>query len=134
MLSDIDFKQVKGIALAIVPELSAEGGEAWNAYFINTGEYLLSTVLVNSRGYGEIAGEKKKTSHIRWYLGDMPPDSWIKFEEVMPELFKVSNEFWVSFYIDDQIYDKKYVFVQGSIDKDNFTHVPLIDKQGILII
>lgn len=118
--------------MAIVPE-QAEGYEAWNAYFINTGSVLKRTVIVNARGYGEIAGKQRKTSQIRWYLGDMPPYSWIKFEEIMPELFGVHNEFWVSYFIGDRIYDKKYVFVEGSISREHLTLVPLMEKPGILI-
>jgi hypothetical protein len=132
MLKDIDFSKVTHTAVAIVPE-EVDGQEAWNAYFINTGEELLQTVIVNSKGYGELEGKQRKTSNIRWYLGDMPPYSWIKFEEIIPELFHVNNEFWVSFFVDGQIYDKKYVFVQGAISRDNLTTVPLIEKPGVLI-
>jgi len=31
------------------------------------------------------------------------------------------------------MYDKKYVFVKGSIDKMNFTTIPYIEKMGVMI-
>jgi len=39
----------------------------------------------------------------------------------------------VSFTFDDYMYDKKYVFVKGSITKDNFTKIPMLDRKGVMI-
>jgi len=31
------------------------------------------------------------------------------------------------------MYDKKYVFVPESITEENFTHVPVLNKKGVMI-
>ena len=59
--------------------------------------------------------------------------SFAKVEAIMPELFAISNQYWVSFYIGAQIFDKKYVFVAESIQPKNYTEIPLIGKKGILL-
>ena len=61
MLKDIDFKKVEDTAMAIIPE--EDGDElVWNAYLINTGDSVIRSVLVNSKGYGEI---EEKTEEIK---------------------------------------------------------------------
>jgi hypothetical protein len=51
----------------------------------------------------------------------------------MPNLFGLNNEFWVSFYLDKQIYDKKYVFLPETIKEENFTLIPVLNKHGVMI-
>jgi hypothetical protein len=46
----------------------------------------------------------------------------------------VANEYWITFYIDGNIYDKKVVFVQGSIDETYFTTIPVLEKRGVMIL
>ena len=76
---------------------------------------------------------KKKTSTLRWFLGDVESDSFTKIEDISTDLVDFSNEFWVSFFIGNQIYDKKYVFVKGSICFENLTTLPYFFEKGILI-
>ena len=59
-------------------------------------------------------------------------NSYGLIEPIDPALFKLANEFWVSFYIGNQIYDKKYVFTPASFLEDNMINLPLINKNGIL--
>jgi hypothetical protein len=45
----------------------------------------------------------------------------------------LNNEYWVSFYIGKNIYDKKFIFLPESISEDNFTRVPFINRMGVII-
>jgi hypothetical protein len=45
----------------------------------------------------------------------------------------LTNEYWLSFYIDNTIYDKKYIFLPESIVDDNLSKVPLVNKPGVII-
>lgn len=45
----------------------------------------------------------------------------------------LSNQNWVRFYIDKVLYDKKYVFVPGSVEDANFITLPLIGSKGVMI-
>jgi hypothetical protein len=53
-------------------------------------------------------------------------------ETIDPAVFHLFNEFWVSYYIGDTIYDKKFIFVPGSITESNLSYIPQLDMKGIL--
>ena len=54
MKKDIPFRKVEDVAIAIVPEKNHSGGEAWYVYLINMNRGPLETVLVVSKGYGDV--------------------------------------------------------------------------------
>ena len=129
MKEDIDFPKVEGVSVAIIKEEE----DVWEAYLINQNNYPLEGVLVNSRGYGEIKGREKKTSSLRHFFDVVPAQSYIKVEPIQNELLALSNEYWVSFYNNKKMYDKKYIFLPETIIKSNTVDIPLIGKKGILI-
>jgi len=47
-------------------------------------------------------------------------------------LFHLNNEYWVSYFVGNQIYDKKFIFVPESIIEQNLIHVPILNMQGVL--
>jgi hypothetical protein len=132
MLKDIDFRKVEDTAMAIIRE-TAEGEKTWNAYLINTGQDIIKSILVSSKGYGEIDGQPVKTSELRQFIESMDPGAFIRVEEIRAELLPLNNEFWISFTKGDYLFDKKYVFLTETIRTDNFVQVPHIDKPGVLI-
>lgn len=133
MKKDINPPAVKDIAMAVVPELNELNETVYNVYFINLKDADLEGVLVSSRGYGEIKGEKVNTSELRHFLDVVPAKSYRKIEPIIEDVFVLSNQYWVSFYENKVMSDKKYVFVAGSIDPKNFTDVPLIGIPGVVI-
>lgn len=134
MMSDIDRPEVEDIAMAIVPELNDADQTDWQCYLINMKPREIEAVLVSSRGYGEKEDEKIKTSQLRHFLGEMAPNSFQKVELIPEDLLGLTNQYWVSFYMDGKMYDKKYLFVPESIQEENLTPVPVIGKKGVLII
>lgn len=133
MKKDIEHPEVEGIAVAVVKEKNDLGEENWYAYFLNLKNVEVHNVLVTSRGYGILDNEDIKTSTLRHYLEDVPPMSAMKIELIMENVFGLSNEYWVSFYIGKTIYDKKYIFLPESIIKENFTHIPIVETEGVMI-
>ena len=133
MLKDIPELVVEDIALAIVKEKNEEDEEEWNVYFLNLKNKPVEGVLVSSNGYGEINGEKRKTSTLRHFLDVVDAISYSKIEPIMENVFGLSNEYWVSFFLDGKMYDKKYVFLPESIRAENYTTIPLLKKKGIMI-
>ncbi len=119
--------------MAVVREPDEEGAEAWYVYLINQNEATLENVLVSSRGYGELEGEARKTSEMRHFLGKLEPRSWARIERIVEDVFPLSNQYWLSFYIGRELHDKKYIFLAGSIDEGNFTNLPLMNKRGVMI-
>lgn len=132
MLKDIDFNHSGQTAIAIVPENSGDE-TIWVAYFINYGPETLDTVMVNSYGYGEINQQPVKTATLRWMLGDIAPNEICKIEDMPAEISLLTNEFWVSYYINNKIFDKKYVFVLDSMNTQLLTDIPFLNQKGVLI-
>lgn len=132
MIKDIHQPEVTDIAIAIVQE-EAEEGLGWFVYLLNLKLVLIEGVLVSSKGYGEVNGESVKTSVLRHFLDEIGPNSFRKIEPIMEDVFVLSNEFWVSFYIDKVMYDKKFIFLPETIHHDYFTNIPLLNKRGVMI-
>jgi hypothetical protein len=134
MLKDIHRPEVENIALAVVPENDVDTGEKnWNVYLINLYDEDISGVLVSSKGYGELNGDEVKTSVLRHLFDRIGALDYVKVEPILPELFGLNNEYWVSFYIGSTIYDKKYVFLPESIREDHFMLIPFIGKPGVML-
>lgn len=133
MLKDIRFEKVEDIAVAVVPEKGDAGEEAWNVYILNLKDNPIDTLLITSRGYGNMKGEQVRTSTLRQFFGELLARAFVKIEPIDRKLFDLCNEFWVSFRYNGLMYDKKYVFVPGSILPENFITVPLLGKRGVMI-
>lgn len=133
MLSDIHRPEVTDIAIAIVKEPMDDGTEGWNVYLLNLKDEPIEVVLVSSKGYGELEGEPVRTSVLRHLLDTMPPQSYAKVEPIMEDVFSLSNEYFVSFYINGVIYEKKFIFLPETINEEYYTMIPLLDKKGVMI-
>lgn len=137
MLRDIQRDDVEDIGIAIVPKLISEEGESeklWEVYLINLKQEALENVIVASKGYGVHNGEDVKTSTLRHFIGDMEPISYSLIEPIQETVFGLNNEYWLSYYIGREIFDKKYVFLPESIQEDFFTQIPLLNRKGVLIL
>lgn len=131
MKKDIDFQTVTGVKLAIAKEI-VDGKEEWAVYIINLNLIELNTVMITSKGYGVIDGEKRKTSTLRHMIKELGSESVAKVEPIDPAVFVMNNEFWVSYYILDQIFDKKFIFTEGSMNPSNVRMISELGLEGIL--
>lgn len=131
MKKDIPNHKVQDLAIAVVPPI--EDGDLWDVYIMNLKEEPINNVLINSKGYGELEGEKIETTTLRHFFEQIGPLQIEKIEPIQTRLFDIANEYWVSFQYDGYMYDKKYVFVKGSISKINFTVIPFLNKKGVMI-
>ncbi|WP_304517648.1 hypothetical protein [Cecembia rubra] len=131
MKKDIDFHPVTGIKLAIAKE-EVNGIEEWAVYIINLNLIELNTVMITSKGYGTIEGEEKKTSVLRHMIKELGAESIAKIEPIDPELFVLNNEYWISYYILDQIFDKKFVFKANTVNEKNIQYIPELGLEGII--
>jgi hypothetical protein len=106
---DIVIPKVEGIGLAIAKELD-EGEEIYKAYFINFNNFPVENILISSKGYGMKDEKHIKTTTFRHYFTKVEAQSFQLIELITEEVFGINNEFFVTYYIDKLIYDKKYVF------------------------
>jgi hypothetical protein len=135
MKKDITILKVEDLAVAILPRSEEEEDHDyfWDAWLINLKNEPIASVLVNSTGYGILEGEERKTSTLRYFWDQVEPQSAIKIEPIQKDLLCLANEYWISFSYQDYLFDKKYVFVAGSLDEINFTEIPLLNRKGVMI-
>lgn len=130
MKKDIEIPEVKGVYIAAVREFNEEfRAHEWNAYIINEREESLETVLIVTRGF---EGEKQ-TSTMRHRLEKLPPKSFAKVEFLQDEVLALNNEFWVTFFADGKMYEKKFLFRKNSINTNAMQELPVMPKKGVLV-
>ena len=131
MIKDIIFPEVEDIAVAVVQEI--EGLDEYSVYLVNLKFADIKNVLVTSTGYGVINEEHKKTSTLRHFFEKIKQHDYIQIEPIQKEVFGLSNEYWVSFSLNDQLFDKQFIFLPETIVESNFVNIPLLGKKGVLI-
>ena len=121
--------KVENVAVAIVQEEGEDKQFIYNTYLINLRpDEIMEGIIITSKGYGENVntGEKIKTSMLRHCLEILLPNEAARIEPIMEEVFGLTNEYWVSFWINDQMYDKKFIFLPETIQEKNMKLIPLL--------
>ncbi len=132
MKKDIEIPEVKNVTLAVAREKNLLNLDEWKVYLINNNDIPIENTLVVSRGYGEKDGEEQRTSTLRHFLETVPAKSHTLIEPIDSKVFHLNNEYWVSYYIGSQIYDKRFVFVPETICEENLTFIQILEKEGVL--
>ncbi|MEP0365453.1 MAG: hypothetical protein ABJN36_08230 [Cyclobacteriaceae bacterium] len=127
MKKDIKIPKIEDVLVAV-----AKDGDSWKVYLLNRNASKLETVMVTSKGYGEKQGEEQKTSVLRHMIPHLESGEYALIESIDPQVFHLNNEYWVSFFIGGQLYDKKYIFVPDSIVKENLSFIPELEMEGVL--
>jgi hypothetical protein len=133
MIKDLPENNVTDIAVAVALEGENAESKIWHVYLINLKKEPIENVLITSKGYGEKDGEKVKTSTLRHMFPIVPNGSYKQIEMIDEQTFGLNNEYWVSYYIGTQIYDKKFIFLPESIIDSNFIKLPVVNKPGVMI-
>jgi len=123
--------KVEGIEIAVL--LEDEGAE-YSVFLRNGKEDIIEGIIITSVGYGEdpSTGEKIRTSTLRHSLEVMLPKEIAKIELIVPEVFGLYNEYWVSFFRGNKMYDKRYIFLPETIQEKNYSTIPIMNVKGIL--
>jgi hypothetical protein len=135
MKKDIPFHPVQGVQVAVVRSINAENAPEWNVVVINRNTQPITSVFVTSKGYGNTesglnAGQK--TSTLRHFFPEIQSGQHQVVEAIMPDVFHLNNEFWISYFVGNQIYDKKFIFVPDSIVEDNLVAINPFGMEGVL--
>ena len=134
MKKDITIPEVENVFLAAVQEWNDDFMEkVWYAYLVNDSDFNLDSVMVVSKAFGTIDGEMKKTSVLRHAFVEVPSVSVVKIEMVEKSLLVLNNEFMVTFFIGNTLYDKKFIFKSNLINENNTEEVPILFVEGIMV-
>ena len=134
MKKDIIIPEVENVFLAAVQEWSDDFMEkVWYVYLVNDSDFQLDSVMVVSKAFGTIDGEMKKTSLLRHAFVEVPAVTFVKVEMVEKSVLVLNNEFMVTFFIGNTLYDKKFTFKANSITPDYVEEVPLLFVDGVIV-
>lgn len=135
MRKDISIPEVENVFMAAVQEWNDDFmDKVWYVYLINDSDFPLESVMVVSKAFGTIEGEMRKTSLLRHAFPEVPAISAAKIEMIENSVLALNNEFMVTFFIGNTLYDKKYTFKAGSINADaELEEVPLLFEPGIMV-
>ena len=130
MKKDIKIPKVEGVYLAIVNEYNAiYKTQDWNAYIINDKDVDLDVVLIVTSGYSE----QKMTSTFRKKLDVLPKKSYAKIELMQEALFALNNQFKVTFFEGNTMFEKTYLFRKNTVNLNALQQIPLMEVKGVLV-
>lgn len=128
MKKDIEIPIAKDVYVAIVHVWNKEFlSKDWNAYIINNRKTPIEMALVVSKGYD---GDKK-TSTMRYAFKVISAKGFEKIEMIQDELLGLTNEFYVTYYADSKLYEKRFVFEKNTVNKQNLSTIPLLEMEGV---
>jgi len=134
MKKDIEIPKVENVFLAAVQEWSDDFMEKiWNAYLINDSDFEIKSVMVVSKAFGTIDGEMKKTSLLRHAFPEVPAVSVVKIEMIEKSVLQLNNEFMVTYFIGEKLFDKKFIFKANFDQQKIVEEVPILFVDGIIV-
>ena len=129
MKKDLQIPLVSGVEIAIVYEYNElYKTNDWNVYVVNNNNVDIEMIVIVSQGFSET----KKSSLLRKKLDTLPANTFAKVEFIQPELFVLNNRFQVSFFENNQLKDKTFLFGKNTIKEGSLRMIPEIKKRGIL--
>lgn len=132
MIKDIPMPEVQHVTLAVTLEKNDLLQDQWKVYLVNNNDVAIENTLVASTGYGQKNGAEQKTSTLRHYLETVAPRSAALVEPIDASVLHLNNEYWVSYYIGRDLYDKRFIFLPDTICAENLMYIPSLDQMGVL--
>lgn len=134
MKKDIEIPKSENVYVAAVKEWNEDFQEnSWYAYLVNNNEQPLEMAIVVSKAYGTIDGEMRRTGQFRHAFKEVAAQSSVKIELLENNVLQLNNEFTVTYFLDNKLYDKKFVFTQNSINDKALSDVPTMKDRGVLV-
>jgi hypothetical protein len=127
--------KVEKVGVAVIEELTETQEKMYNVYLINFRDDIMEGIIITSTGYGENAntGERVRTSTLRHSLEVLLPGEIARIEPIMEEVFGLANEYWVSFWVNEVMYDKKFVFLPETIAPNKMKLIDQVGLKGVMI-
>ena len=134
MKADITIPEVENVFLAAIHEWSDDFMEKiWNVYLVNDSDFTIESVMVVSQASGTIDGEMKKSSLLRHAFVEIPAVSTVKVEMIEKSVLQLNNDFMVTYFIGNKLYDKKFIFKKHFDTKMEIEEVPILFVDGVVV-
>jgi len=128
MKKDIPTPEVKNVTVVIKPE---DEGEHWTVHLVNSNNFPIHNILIASEGYGKKEPNRQETSTLRQFFEILEAQSSLQIELIDPKVFHLFNEYGVTYYFENEIYFKKFVFVPDSILDENLIFNSILDSKVV---
>jgi len=133
MKKDIIIPKVENVHIVAIQEWSDDFQEnCWYAYLLNATNETLEMAMIVSRAYGLIKGENRNTMSLRHAFAKVEPQTAVKIEFLENNVLQLNNEFLLSYFIGNQMFDKKFIFKVNSINEKAQSDLPVIAKRGVM--
>lgn len=130
MKKDIEIPKVENVYLAVVHDYNKIfKTNDWNVYLINDKDIALEMVLIISKGFDE----KNKTAKMRHKVEILPKKSAIKIEFMQDEVLVLNNEFKITFFAENQLFEKIFLFKKNSIKTSALRMINILNKRGVIL-
>ena len=134
MKKDILIPEVKNVYVAAVLMTNDTGDQQWWIHLINDSTSPIENVMIQSRGYSDLDTKSGvKTATLRKVINLLPAKSAAKLEPIMPEVFHLFNEYWVTFFEENTLKDHKFIFGPYTIEAAIKEDLPVLKDKGILV-
>ena len=113
MKADIENLIGEHIKLFIVKteQMDDQGQTIWEAIIYNHSDQKLENILINTKGSGSIGEREVITATMRYFKDELPSETSFKVESITNEVLSINNEFWISYSLDDKLYEKRIQFI-----------------------
>ncbi len=128
MRKDIVIPEIKNVTVVVKPP---EQRGHWHVHLVNTNNFPIENVLVATKGYSKKSADREETSVLRHFFEQLGPGRSLQIELIDPQVFHLFNEYAVTYYVDKEIYYKKFIFVPGSITIDNLIFNPVLQANVV---
>ena len=130
MKKDIKIPVVENVYLAVIHDYNKTfKSDDWNVYLINDKDVALEMVLIISKGYDE----NRETAQMRHKVENLPAKSAVKIEFMINEVLVLNNEFKITFFANNKLFDKTFLIKKNSIKKSALRMVKALGKRGVVI-
>ena len=106
----------------------------WYAYLLNATNEPLEMAMIVSRAYGLIDGEERNTMSLRHAFAKVETQTAIRIEFLENKVLELNNEFLLSYFLGNKMFDKKFIFNANSINVNAQIDLPVVNKLGIMVV
>ena len=70
---------------------------------------------------------------MRHTISKLPAKSYAKIEYLQEKVLALNNEFKITFFKDNQMFDKSYLFRKNTINEKALQKLPIMQLKGVLV-
>lgn len=134
MKKDIEIPKSTNVFIAAIQQWNEDFQEnSWYAYLINNNPEPLEMVMVVSKAYGTINDELRKTGTFHHAFKEIPANSHLKIELLENNVLQLNNSFAVTYFLDNKLYEKTFVFKTNTINGKALSDIPTMKERGVLL-